>query len=217
MARKPRSRTSLVLFAMLALLSCGGSDNGTTEPDTTGDLRVTVNADGSGLAGVTVRFFAGGGSTATTTQATGSDGRTTFADVAAGSHDVEIEVPDGFVRAAGEDDRKSASVTAGSTANVSFALEEEISGDVVEVTLNDDLTFSPATVTISSGTTIRWVSQSDMTHTVTPEGHSEWSSASLTASGQTFTHTFDDTGTFDYFCEPHLAQGMTGTITVEVP
>ena len=85
---------------------------------------------------------------------------------------------------------------------------------VVEVAAMGDLTFSPADVTIEPGTTVRWVNNSDLFHTVTPDGHSEWSHQDL-ASGATFEHTFETEGTFPYYCEPHLSQGMTGTITVE--
>lgn len=221
MAFIQRSKVGATVLATFLALGCGGSDNGgnggTTDPPTTGNLRVTVNADGSGIAGVTVRFFASGGSTPTTTQTTGTDGRTTFSDVAEASHDVAIEVPEGFVLADGEDDRKSASVTAGSTEDVTFSLEEDPSTSVVEVFAQDNLTFSEPNLVIAPGTTVRWVNQGVMLHTVTPEGHSEWSSATLANNGDTFTHTFDAEGTFEYFCQPHVGQGMIGTVTVQAP
>lgn len=34
-------------------------------------------------------------------------------------------------------------------------------------------------------------------------------------SGQYYTHTFEMTGTHDYFCIPHEAAGMEGSIIVE--
>lgn len=214
MTLKTRSRTLPVLLAALAMLSCGGSDNGTTDPETTGNLRATVTADGSPQSGVTVHHFTSGSSTAAGTQTTGGDGSTTFSGVDVGTHDVEIDVPDGLTLDDGETARKSANVTAGGTANVAFALLSEDAGEVEQITLSGT-SFSPNDLTISPGTTVRWVNQDGVEHTVTPEGHSEWSSVSLTTTGQTFEHTFDNVGTFNYFCQPHLASGMTGVIRVE--
>jgi plastocyanin len=214
MMRNPRSHTLLALLATLAMLSCGGSDNGTTDPPTTGTLRVTVTADGSGRSGVTVQRFASGSSTVAGTQNTGGDGTATFPGVDAGTHDVEIDVPEGFTLNDGETARKSANVTAGGTANLAFALSSEDAGDVEVITLSGT-SFSPNDLTISPGTTVRWINQDGIGHTVTPDGHNEWSSVSLNTSGQTFEHTFDNVGTFNYFCQPHLANGMTGVIRVE--
>lgn len=87
--------------------------------------------------------------------------------------------------------------------------------DVVEVRLTSDLTFSPAEVTIEPGMTVRWVNDADIFHTVTPDGHSEWTNQEMSTAGETFEHTFSNEGSYPYYCEPHLSQGMTGTITVE--
>jgi plastocyanin len=198
------------------MLSCGGSDNGTTEPVTTGNLRATVTADGSARSGVTVRHFPSGSGTAAATQTTDSNGRATFSGVDAGAHEVEIDVPDGLVLNDGEAARKSATVTASATADVAFALSSEVAGTVVEITLSG-VAFSDTDVTIAPGTTVRWRVVSGGPHTVTPDGHTEWTSASLDSTGDTFTHTFDEVGTFDYFCQPHLASGMTGVIRVAQP
>ena len=87
--------------------------------------------------------------------------------------------------------------------------------EVTVINLTSGLQFSPSDVTISAGTTVRWVNQSSLTHTVTPDGHSEWTRWETTSSGQTFEHTFSTTGVFEYFCEPHVSQGMTGVIRVQ--
>lgn len=214
MVFQPGSRTLAALLAVLAAVACGGSDNGGTDPATTGNLRVTVTADGSARSGVAVHRYASGSSTVAGTQTTGGDGTATFSGIDAGTHDVEIDLPDGFVLNDGETARKSANVTAGSTANVAFALSSEAAGEVQQITLSGT-SFSPNDVTISPGTTVRWVNQDGVEHTVTPDGHTEWSSVTLNTSGQTFEHTFNNVGTFDYFCQPHLSQGMTGVIRVQ--
>ena len=85
---------------------------------------------------------------------------------------------------------------------------------VVEVQLTASATFSPAEITIAPGTTVRWVNDSNLFHTVTPDGHDEWSSRDMPA-GEVFEHTFTAEGTYPYYCEPHLESGMTGTVVVE--
>lgn len=90
--------------------------------------------------------------------------------------------------------------------------------DVVEIEATDNLTFSSDDVTISAGTTVRWISTSVELHTVTPRDEDQegvWSRQELSPDAE-FEHTFEVGGqTYDYFCEPHEAEGMTGTITVE--
>jgi plastocyanin len=91
----------------------------------------------------------------------------------------------------------------------------DVQSGVVEIEMFET-SFSPANVTIEAGTTVRWVNRRDVFHTVTPEGHSEWARASISASvGETFEHTFETPGEFAYFCEPHLSVGMLGEIRVQ--
>jgi plastocyanin len=182
------------------------------QPATTGSLTVTVTAAGAPRSGVTVQHYASGGTTPVATQTTDGSGRTTFANVEAGSRDVQIVVPTGFALDAGEVDRKSATVTAGATASVTFSLVDQFSGETIEAT--DGLTFSRPNLTISAGTAVRWVNTGTMLHTVTPDGHTEWTSANLASNGATFTHTFNTPGTYEYYCQPHQGSGMTGTVTV---
>ena len=210
-----RSRlTPLVLIGLLAW-GCGGDDGG-TDPATTGTVRVSVSADGSAESGITVRLYPDGGTSSSATEATGSDGIATFSDVPEGTHAVEIDVPTGFSLATGETDRKSVTVAAGATTNAAFAVvEDDPEEDVVEITAAN-LTVSDDDIIIAPGTTVRWSNGDGVFHTVTPDGHSEWSSADL-GSGATFEHTFDEVGDFPYYCTPHQGQGMTGIIRVESP
>lgn len=214
---RPLLSLPIAFLCVFAFAACGGDDgddNGTTDPPTTGSLQATVNVDAAPTAGVTVRLYNAGGSTPTATQTTGNDGTTTFANLTAGSRDVEVVPPTDVVVPAGEQARKTTSVTAGQTAQLSFALQSDI-GDVVEILVQDNLTFAPAELTIEPGTTVRWRSTSSMLHTVTPDGHSAWTSVQLGGVGETFVFTFDQAGTYEYYCQPHLASGMTGTVIVE--
>jgi plastocyanin len=204
----------LALTGAFFVWGCGGGDNGGngTEPPTTGSLTVTVRADGTAHAGVTVERYAPGATSPTASAATGTNGQATFANIAPGTWEIEIVLPDGFDLADGEDERKSATVVAGATATASFDIVDEFNGETIEAL--DALSFSSPNLSISVGTAVRWVNAGAMLHTVTPDGHSEWTAANLAPGGTPFSHTFNTPGTYAYYCEPHLANGMTGTITV---
>lgn len=206
----------LAVCATLFLLSCGNGDgngNGNgMEPPTTGTIQVTVTADGSARGGVAVNRYSPGSNTIAETKATGADGNATFTNVTEGNWEVEVVPPEDFEVDQGGDARKAVSVVAGETASTSFALTDTFQGETVMAT--DNLTFSSADLTISAGTTVRWVNTGTMLHTVTPDGHSEWTSANLATNGSTFKHTFNTPGDYDYYCQPHLGSGMVGTVTV---
>ena len=74
--------------------------------------------------------------------------------------------------------------------------------------------FTPATLTVAKGTTVEFVNNSSIQHTVNFDGTRPPGVADvpLNSSG-TFPRTFNDAGTFDYHCTQH--GGMTGTIKVQ--
>jgi plastocyanin len=77
-------------------------------------------------------------------------------------------------------------------------------------------TFSPATLTVSAGTTVQWVNSDGYAHTVTSDpGSTETFNQSVGGSG-TFSYKFNTAGTFAYHCTIHGApgSGMHGTIKV---
>ena len=90
----------------------------------------------------------------------------------------------------------------------------------------DGFTFSPASLTIQAGDTVRWVWSSS--------GHSVVSGSNgnadnrfcspsntgcadppLSNSGATYEHTFAQPGSFPYYCSVHFSIGMTGTVRVQ--
>ena len=75
-----------------------------------------------------------------------------------------------------------------------------------------DNSFSPATRRVTVGSTVRWTNEGASPHTSTALDNDEWDSGNLN-SGQSFEHTFEAAGSFDYECIYH--SGMTGTIVVE--
>jgi len=80
--------------------------------------------------------------------------------------------------------------------------------------------FSPATVTILQGDTVRW-SWVAGSHTVTSgsgaaaPGSGILFDAPSTSSNTIFSFRFNTPGTFLYFCRPHEFIGMTGTVIVD--
>src|SRR5215208_2911073 len=74
--------------------------------------------------------------------------------------------------------------------------------------------FNPATVTITTGETVRWeFDQAQTPHTVTATS-SNWTINETRSPGSgTVEHTFNAPGTYTFHCTIHPA--MTGTVTVE--
>lgn len=67
-----------------------------------------------------------------------------------------------------------------------------------------DFSYSPKSITIEPGDTVRWVlNGSDRTHTVTASNGAFDSGAVFTASGATFERRFDTAGTWNYSCTAH--------------
>ncbi len=114
------------------------------------------------------------------------------------------------------------------------------SGAAADVTIQD-FVFSPATVTIKAGTTVRWTNNGPSGHTTTSDngvwgsgtlappgggggggGYSRGSLSSVrlstaSAAGGTFQFTFMQAGTYPYHCAIHppaMFPGFTATVVV---
>jgi len=88
-------------------------------------------------------------------------------------------------------------------------------GDSGGKTYNIDISnfaFSPATLNIKKGDTVIWTNSDTVPHTIAGDSGTELESDQL-SKGQTYTHTFNTAGTFNYHCSIH--KSMTGTITVK--
>jgi len=73
-----------------------------------------------------------------------------------------------------------------------------------------NFTFGPQELKVKSGTTVIWVNEDDIPHTVVSPNN--FRSKPLD-SNDTFSFTFTTPGTYKYFCSLH--PHMTGTIVVE--
>ncbi len=108
-------------------------------------------------------------------------------------------------------------------------------GDDNTVAMQSGQRFEPETLTVSAGTTVTFVNDSDEGHTVTayeeelPEGAPYYSSGGfesedaarddvaggLLSTGEEFEVTFDQPGTYGYVCIPHEGSNMTGSVVFE--
>jgi plastocyanin len=71
--------------------------------------------------------------------------------------------------------------------------------------------FSPATTTVKAGTKVTWTNQDSTTHHVVSDTGA-FDSGNLN-SGQSYSFTFNKTGSYPYHCSIHPS--MTGTIIVQ--
>ncbi len=103
------------------------------------------------------------------------------------------------------------------------------------VGMTDGFVFEPESVRIAAGTTVEWTNEGNAAHTVTAYEDRIPDTAAYFASGgfeteeaarnnlesglieadESYSHTFERSGQYHYFCIPHEGSGMTGTIRVK--
>lgn len=114
---------------------------------------------------------------------------------------------------------------------------EGVPEDADHVVKMTAVSFDPAELTVQKGDEVAFEFAGGEPHSVTayeekiPEGAEYWASGGFdsqqaaevgwengegaVASGQSYVHTFETVGTHEYYCIPHEAAGMKGTIVVE--
>ncbi|WP_128477854.1 plastocyanin/azurin family copper-binding protein [Halorussus pelagicus] len=127
----------------------------------------------------------------------------------------------GFMRTA---TGAAAAAGAAGTAGAAESQEEGGGGGSQEVIVGPggSLVYDPEELTIAPGTTVNFVWESDNHNIVVdsqPDG-AEWEGTEGGASktynsGHEYSHTFETTGTYEYFCQPHKTAGMAASITVQ--
>lgn len=80
-------------------------------------------------------------------------------------------------------------------------------------TSSDPLKFLPKDITVPIGTTVIWTNESSLPHDVSAE-NGLFDSRGTFEEGEEYRFTFNQAGTFPYFCTPHKDAGMVGTVTV---
>ena len=91
------------------------------------------------------------------------------------------------------------------------APEAKGEGGGAEVSM-EEIKFNPGDVAVKSGDTVTWVNDDSVPHDVTGDDFSSGDPGGM-QNGDTFEHTFDAAGTFDYVCTVH--PGMKGSVKVE--
>ena len=101
--------------------------------------------------------------------------------------------------------------------NFDSSVTDETGSDSVELDVgagSNGLAFGPAAVRIDAGTDVTWSwTGSGGSHNVVAE-EGAFDSGSTVNSG-TYEYTFEESGTYLYYCVPHKASGMKGAVIVE--
>ncbi|MBX0296492.1 plastocyanin/azurin family copper-binding protein [Haloarcula nitratireducens] len=105
------------------------------------------------------------------------------------------------------------------------------------VEMTDELTFEPKAIEVTAGTEVTWENVGSIGHTVTayegkiPDGAAYFASGDFDSQqaakdgygngqkgnvpkGESYSHTFETKGTYEYYCVPHEMNGMVGTVEV---
>jgi plastocyanin len=90
------------------------------------------------------------------------------------------------------------------------AAGQDSKGQTVDVKI-DNFSFSPGTITIPTGTTVKWTNRDDIPHTVVNDDQKFQSKALDT--DESYSYTFTKPGTYPYFCSIHPK--MTGKVVVQ--
>ena len=115
--------------------------------------------------------------------------------------------------ACGGDDESAGSGSATTSTTSSDTTSKESGSSEVSV---KQFAFDPASLEVESGSTVTWSNSDQILHTVTagtPESPSEEFHEEMPEAGATASHTFDDPGTYEYFCSRH--NFMKGTVIVK--
>jgi plastocyanin len=75
----------------------------------------------------------------------------------------------------------------------------------------DNFSFTPQEITVPAGTTVTWVNQDDVPHTVASTDN-KFKSKALDTDDK-FSFTFKDSGTYEYYCTVHPK--MTAKVIVK--
>lgn len=96
-------------------------------------------------------------------------------------------------------------------------LNQTVSENKTNTIIIKDFDYDPSTLKIKAEVVIIWMNEGSYAHTVTAKGHTSktkgvFDSGALNK-GQSFSYTFKEAGTFEYYCTIHPS--MKGKIEVE--
>ncbi|MEF9426683.1 MAG: plastocyanin/azurin family copper-binding protein [Candidatus Mariimomonas ferrooxydans] len=121
-----------------------------------------------------------------------------------------------------KEEEKIEEITEDATETVDSKLSEDFTDmkGIKEVTINMiDISFEIPEIIIDSGTTITWVNQDNVGHTVNSDPHPGHDNhpdlnSDLLSKGDTYSYAFDEPGLYTYHCSPHYSR-MKGSVLVE--
>ena len=93
--------------------------------------------------------------------------------------------------------------------------QDSVTVDVGASGNNGNFAYAPAAIEISTGTTVQWEwTGKGAAHNVVAEDETFNSGSSASGTGVKFEYTFEETGVYNYYCTPHKALGMKGSVIV---
>lgn len=91
-------------------------------------------------------------------------------------------------------------------------LTGQASAEEASVTI-DNFAFTPATITVSVGSTVTWTNHDDIPHTVVDADAPKTVKSAALDTDETYKRSFNSPGTYHYFCSLH--PHMQGTVVVK--
>jgi plastocyanin len=227
-----KGKRALALTVTATLAGCGGDNSGPTQspltivkaPTKSGDaqtgpvgqalpnkLGVLVTRDGLAVPQVDVTWSTSNGSLDPTTVKTDDNGVAASTWTLGGT-------PGQQTATAGVTGATGSPLTFTATAIVTGPG----SGATVQVISSSSTginRFSPADITVNLGETVTWTWADELVnHNVVPDdGATPATSGTLTTGPHTYQYTFNELGTFHYYCQAHGGSGgvgMSGSVTV---
>ena len=116
----------------------------------------------------------------------------------------------------GDSSSPAASAPATSATGPAAATAADAGGEVVDVRIGAFFQYEPDPVEVPIGTTVRWTNPDAILHTATsgePGAQTDVFDGEMDGAGTTFEFTFEEPGTYPYFCTVHGA-AMTGEVVV---
>ncbi|HMG40507.1 MAG TPA: plastocyanin/azurin family copper-binding protein [Acidimicrobiales bacterium] len=94
-----------------------------------------------------------------------------------------------------------------------------IDGSEADVKVLDN-TFNDENISVASGTKVVWTNDGRQDHDIIPNDDGDWGvDPDDFEAGAVYEHTFDEPGTYRYYCSLHGSEtsGMIGAVVVEEP
>jgi plastocyanin len=81
------------------------------------------------------------------------------------------------------------------------AKNEKIATNTVEI---KNYTYSPQSIKVKKGTTVTWINEDLVPHTVTKsDKNKNGPDSTYFGKGKKYSYTFGEIGRYDYYCKPH--------------